>query len=128
VSDCDVARFVRAIFVWRMRYKAIFVATRTLRDAFCCYKIAMEIEFDPDKDAINLEKHGLSLADAVRLDWSNAVVLPDLRFDYPEPRFRAFAPIGHRLYMVAYTMRGERYRMISFRKASAMEIKRYGKD
>lgn len=87
----------------------------------------MEIEFDPDKDVINQDKHGLSLADTVLLDWSNAVVLPDLRFDYPELRFRAYAPIGDRLYMVAYTMRDERYRVISFRKASAIEVKRHGK-
>lgn len=88
----------------------------------------MEIEFDPDKDVLNQDKHGLSLADTVRLDWSNAVVLSDLRFDYPELRFRAYAPIGDRLYMVAYTMRNERYRVISFRKASATEVKRYGKN
>lgn len=87
----------------------------------------MEIEFDPEKDAINRGKHGLSLADAVLLDWVNAVVLPDLRFDYPELRFRAYALIGNRLYMVAYTMRSKKYRVISFRKESETEVKRYGK-
>lgn len=87
----------------------------------------MEVEFDPEKDAANREKHGLSLADAVLLEWTNAVVLPDLRFDYRELRFRAYAPLGGRLYMVAFTMRGRVHRVISFRKASEIEVKRYGK-
>ena len=50
----------------------------------------MEIEFDPAKDAINLRKHGLSLADVARMDWDSVVVLPDVRFDYQEARFRAY--------------------------------------
>ena len=32
----------------------------------------MEIIFDPTKDKINIAKHGLSLADAVKLVWDEA--------------------------------------------------------
>jgi uncharacterized protein len=87
----------------------------------------VKIEFDPAKDATNRAKHGLSLADATQIDWVGAVIRRDLRFDYHEARFRAFGRIGDRLYMVAFTMRGERFRVISFRKANATEVRRYGK-
>jgi len=32
------------------------------------YNKSVEIEFDPNKDAVNIEKHGLSLANAVKLE------------------------------------------------------------
>lgn len=53
----------------------------------------MEIEFDPDKDAINRRKHGLSLADAALIDLDRAAIVEDRRFDYGERRFLAYAPI-----------------------------------
>jgi len=34
----------------------------------------MDFEFDPAKDDINLEKHGVSLADAEGFEWESAVV------------------------------------------------------
>jgi uncharacterized DUF497 family protein len=34
----------------------------------------MQIEFDPAKDASNLDKHGLSLAMAAGLDWDASLV------------------------------------------------------
>jgi uncharacterized DUF497 family protein len=33
--------------------------------------------------------------------------------------------IGERLHVVAYTLRGDRLRVISFRKANAREVERY---
>ena len=39
----------------------------------------MNTTFDPAKDAVNLAKHGISLAEAARLDWDNALVSPDDR-------------------------------------------------
>lgn len=86
----------------------------------------LEIEFDPAKDAVNQIKHGLSLAEVARLDRGRAVVLQDQRFEYREARFRAYGWIGERLHMVAFTMRGNTLRPISFRKANTTEIRRYG--
>ncbi|HYZ62157.1 MAG TPA: BrnT family toxin [Acetobacteraceae bacterium] len=86
----------------------------------------MELEFDPDKDAINRRKHGLSLADAARIDLDAAFVVPDARFAYGEDRFRAYGWIEGRFYMLAFTMRGEVLRAISLRKANRAEVKRYG--
>jgi uncharacterized protein len=46
----------------------------------------VEIEFDPDKDAANRRKHGLSLANAERMDFDTAIHAPDHRYEYGEDR------------------------------------------
>ena len=86
----------------------------------------MRIEFDPDKDALNREKHGLSLADSEQLDLAAAAVIADLRYNYGEARFQAYGRIDGRLHVLAFTMRGDTVRAISFRKANQKEEKRYG--
>lgn len=86
----------------------------------------MELEWDEAKRHENLAKHGLDFADVSELDWDNATVLEDARFPYPEPRFWAFAMWRRRLHMVAFCLRGTKVRIISFRKANAKEVKRYG--
>jgi uncharacterized protein len=85
----------------------------------------MEVEFDPEKDAINRAKHGLSLKLAKEMDLSAALVRPDERFAYGEARFQALGPIDGRLHLLAYTMRGDTVRAISLRKANDRERKRY---
>jgi uncharacterized DUF497 family protein len=95
-------------------------------DTFCHYIKSMKIEFDPEKDGINQLKHGVSLDLALWMDIENAVVIPDTRYNYGEPRFWAFAPIEHRLFLMAYTVRGDIIRVISLRKANVKEVKRYG--
>ncbi len=67
----------------------------------------MDITFDPVKDAINLAKHGLSLAGAAKLDWENALVWLDGRKDYGEPRQCGLGLIGERVYYVAFVDRGD---------------------
>ncbi len=46
----------------------------------------MKLTFDPKKDADNVAKHHVSLAEAAFLDWSNALIWPDQRHDYGEDR------------------------------------------
>jgi len=36
-------------------------------------------ELDPAKDAINVKKHGVTMADIVDFDWSDALVTEDTR-------------------------------------------------
>lgn len=86
----------------------------------------MRIEFDPVKDIINRHKHGLSLADAARMEIDAAAVVVDERFPYGEARFGAYGRINGRLHMLAFTMRGDVLRAISFRKANRREVTRYG--
>jgi uncharacterized DUF497 family protein len=42
----------------------------------------MEIEFDPEINARNIELRGISFAEAVRFEWDSAVIIPDMRLDY----------------------------------------------
>lgn len=85
----------------------------------------MDIEFDPAKDEANRAKHGLSLADAVALDLSTAAVLVDDRRDYGETRYRAFGRIDGLGYCLAFTVRGQVIRLISFRRAHDEEMELY---
>lgn len=85
----------------------------------------MNITFDPAKDAVNLVKHGVSLADASQLDWDNALVSVDERREYGEPRQVALAPMANRLWVVVFTDRPEGRRVISLRKANLREYRRY---
>jgi uncharacterized DUF497 family protein len=52
----------------------------------------MLVEFDPEKDAVNTAKHGVSLALSRLLDWDSALVWIDERFAYEELRMIALAP------------------------------------
>ena len=89
----------------------------------------MNVTFDPAKDAVNLAKHGFSLLDAVGFDWETAVVWPDTRRDYGEPRMAALGYIGLRIMSVVFVDRPPEQpterRIISLRKANTREVKRY---
>ncbi len=81
----------------------------------------MQIEFDPEKDAANLAKHGISLARAIDLELLAYVA--DERF--AEPRFRLYGIIDGVPHCLAGTDRGGVVRVISLRRARAKEMKRY---
>jgi uncharacterized protein len=80
-------------------------------------------DFDPAKEAINLSKHGVSLARWVDLDVF--AIVRDDRFDYGEPRFPAYGFIGGLAHCLVFTIRNEQYRPISLRRAHAKEMRRY---
>ena len=85
----------------------------------------MLLEFDPDKDAGNQAKHGVSLSLAGELDWEAALVWVDERFEYGELRMIALAPETNVLYYVAFVDRGNARRVISVRRANRREVKHY---
>lgn len=85
----------------------------------------MDIAFDTNKDAANLEKHGVSLAAAAMIEWDDALTWADDRHSYGEARMCAIAYIGDRLHYVVYVDRAEARRIISLRKANLREVKRY---
>ncbi len=80
-------------------------------------------DFDPVKDAINLSKHGVSLARWVDLDIKTTFV--DDRFDYGEVRYRAYGFIDGVAYCLTFTGRDARVRPISLRRAHQKEMRRY---
>ena len=85
----------------------------------------MNVTFGPAKDAINVAKHGVSLALAGELEWDALLTWPDTRRDYGEPRMVGLAPWGTRLYYLVYVDRSEGRRIISLRKANDREVKTY---
>jgi uncharacterized protein len=85
----------------------------------------MSKPFDEAKDAINIAKHGISLARVS--DFVEVAVLVDDRFDYGETRYRAWGHIDGVAYYLAFTFRNGKMRPISLRRAHAKEIRRYVK-
>lgn len=83
----------------------------------------MEIEFDPNKDAANISKHGISLARAADLEI--LAFIEDARNDYGETRYRAWGLIGEEAFCLAFTHRNGRVRAISLRRAHKKELDRY---
>jgi uncharacterized DUF497 family protein len=86
----------------------------------------LDLEFDAERNAANRAKHGISLADAAKLEI--LAVLEEDRFDYGEPRYRAWGVIDGVYFALAFTIRGEKIRPISLRRAHAKEVKRYVTD
>ena len=83
----------------------------------------MKVLFDPAKDALNIEKHGISLSRAD--DFELIAVFDDDRRDYGERRRRAYGLIDGLTYYLAYTIRDDRIRPISLRRAHAKEFRRH---
>jgi len=86
----------------------------------------MDFAFDPAKDAANIAKHGLSLADAAGFELAGAVVVADDRADYGEGRFRAFGRVDGEARCLVFAVRGTTIRPISYRRAHEKEMRRYG--
>ena len=84
----------------------------------------MEIEFDPTKDAANVAKHGVSLAQVGELEI--LAVTEKSRRQEGERRFRIYGLLEGEAYCAVLTWRHETARAISLRKANRMERKRHG--
>ena len=86
----------------------------------------MEIEFDPAKDATNRRKHGISLRQAVNLEWDTLMSRRDVRHDYGEAREVGHGLIDERLYCVVFVrLVGDVFRIISLRRSNNREKKAY---
>lgn len=86
----------------------------------------MKITFDPSKNATNIAKHGVSLADFTGFDGQPTVSV-DERYDYGETRYQARGRINGRGYCVVYTGSEAGIRLIGFRRAHEKEMRRYEK-
>jgi len=88
----------------------------------------MKYQWDKNKAASNLQKHGIEFADAVAVFSDDlAIIIPDNRFDEDW-----FVTIGMdafgRILVVVFTWRGEDIRLISARLAERHERKQYEED
>ena len=86
----------------------------------------MQFDYDPAKRQINIEKHGVDFLEvgAVLLD-TNRIDGLDLRRTFGEERRICLGQSGLRLYVVVYTTRHDRIRIISARKANDREQQKY---
>jgi hypothetical protein len=83
-------------------------------------------EWDPVKAGQNLKAHGVDFADAaIALEDEHALTIQDARHD-DEQRFVSLCldPLA-RLLTVVYTLRDDTIRIISARKATRTETRRY---
>lgn len=87
--------------------------------------VEMVYQWNEDKAATNLRKHGVDFADAVTVFSDElAITIPDERFD--EERFVTVGLDGFgRVLVVVYTLRNEEIRIISARKATKQELRQY---
>jgi uncharacterized DUF497 family protein len=88
----------------------------------------MRYTWDPEKDALNRRKHGLSLAEGIEaLDDPDRESWIDDRFDYGEERISTLG-LSKRgiLYVVSTEWRENLTRLISVRNAEEDEIEQYG--
>ncbi len=87
----------------------------------------MEFEWDADKAALNLRKHGVQFSIAARAFFDpNRLGVYDGREDYGEDRWVIIGYAAHALLCVVYTVRYEdTIRLISARKANEKERKQY---
>jgi uncharacterized protein len=81
----------------------------------------MDFEWDEVKNRSNLAKHGISFEEAARVFAGPRFSEVDDRHAYGETRFRAYGMVEGRLLCVVHTMRGERVRIISARRANRAE-------
>ena len=87
----------------------------------------MDFEWDEAKSDACFIDRGFDFAYAIGVFRDRArVVESDDRFDYGEVRRRVLGLIDGRVYVVVYTMRTARFRIISARKANRREIRHYG--
>ena len=90
------------------------------------YNLNIEYEWDNSKAQDNLEKHGIGFTAIASFQWATAIIIPSDRSG--ESRWLALGYIGETLYALAYTTRGENRRIISLRRASARERRRYERE
>ncbi len=87
----------------------------------------MEFEWNPNKAALNIEKHGVSFQEAATVfNDPLSVTFPDPDHSIGENRYViiGISRFGQ-LLVVAHTDRGEKIRIISVRKATRQERRFY---
>ena len=84
----------------------------------------MDFEFDPDKSATNLMKHGIDFLEAQAL-WEDADRLIVPARTQGEARYMLVGKMGQKHWSAIFTYRGEAVRIISVRRARKEEVDAY---
>jgi uncharacterized DUF497 family protein len=85
-----------------------------------------DFEWDEAKAAANFAKHGVTFEMAQEaFDDMFAIEAEDRRSDYGEDRMILLGMVGGKLLSIAYTLRGDKTRIISAREAGPYERRKY---
>ncbi len=84
----------------------------------------MPFEYDRNKSLVNKDKHGIDFIEAQEL-WEDTdrLIIP-IRF-VDEPRFMIIGKINEKIWSGVFSMRNEKVRIISVRRARKEEIAIY---
>jgi uncharacterized DUF497 family protein len=88
--------------------------------------MAFVYEWDDQKAASNLEKHGVEFEYVTAFDWDTALLLPSTGI-HAEERYQTIGVIGDRLFVLVFTLRAQSCRVISLRRANSREYRLYEK-
>lgn len=87
----------------------------------------MEFEYSVQKSAANKAKHGIDFEEAQAL-WNDPRLLEAPARTDDEPRFLAIGLIDGKHWAAVWTMRGDKARLISVRRARKQEVDHYESD
>lgn len=85
----------------------------------------MTIEWDDKKRQANIRKHGIDFVEVDSVFHDYTVTMEDDRFDYGERRFVTLGLLHGRVVVVVHTEDNDTIRIISMRKATKHEQRRY---
>lgn len=86
----------------------------------------MDFEWDDAKSDACFAERGFDFAYAIQVFLDpGRLIESDDRFDYGETRHCVLGRIEGRVFVVVYTARDRRFRIISARKANRREVRRY---
>lgn len=86
---------------------------------------SFDLEWNENKNTLNLKKHSFSFEDAVYVLNSETVIFMDNRADYGEVRYITSEKLEGRITALIHSNRNGRFRIISMRKANEREQKIY---
>ena len=84
-----------------------------------------DFEWDPEKEILNVQKHGIDFTTASRIWHGPVLERIDDRQGYGEVRYQAFGVAADRILTVILTWRGEVRRLISARRSNRREQRLY---
>jgi len=86
----------------------------------------VQIEFDTDKDAANIARHGVALALGAKIfDDHEVLIVPTIRERDREERYKAIGLIGDKLWTAIHVYRGGVVRFLSVRRSNNSEQRSY---
>ncbi|MCP5061478.1 MAG: BrnT family toxin [Ignavibacteriae bacterium] len=83
----------------------------------------MRFEWDENKNEVNIKKHSIAFEDAAKVFFNKRIVKPSNRKN--EKLFITIGEVNNHIVTIAYTLRDNKIRIISARKARENEEKEY---